>query len=103
MARRGFTKLNLLLLRSYREANRGRSTGLSKMCCVAKGEERYEALDEGDGGRGGGGPVWVPHARTGIYVPKGQEGVMKDVPENAAIFTAPYWFRNEDDLNHPSP
>ncbi|KAI9110892.1 hypothetical protein K1719_018012 [Acacia pycnantha] len=74
------------------------------MCCVAKGEERYEALEEGGRGRGGGGgPVWVLHARTKIYVPKGQEGIMKDVPENAATFTAAYWFRNDDDLNHPNP
>ncbi|KAB8392274.1 hypothetical protein FH972_024790 [Carpinus fangiana] len=27
--------------------------------------------------------VWVPHERTGIYYPKGQEKVMEDVPPAA--------------------
>ncbi|XP_028796424.1 uncharacterized protein LOC114751900 [Neltuma alba] len=45
---------------------------------------------------------WVPHPRTGIFVPKGQEWVMKDVPESAATFTLTCWFRNDHDLNHPN-
>lgn len=66
-----------------------------------KVEERHELPEEG--GEGGGVAVWVPHARTGIYVPKGQEWVMKDVPENAATFNSTCWFRNDDDLNHNNP
>ncbi|KAF5760310.1 putative Late embryogenesis abundant protein, LEA_3 subgroup [Helianthus annuus] len=40
---------------------------------------------------------WIPHPRTGIYYPKGQEWVMRDVPVDAARFDYNYWFRNGDD------
>ncbi|KAM7280544.1 hypothetical protein ACFE04_007678 [Oxalis oulophora] len=44
---------------------------------------------------------WVPHPRSGIYSPKGQEWVLNDVPENAASFSHTYWIRNVDDtLDH---
>ncbi|XP_054786874.1 uncharacterized protein LOC129293094 [Prosopis cineraria] len=116
MARAGlFTKPNLLLLRWNREqAKRGKS-GVSKVYGKAGGgggggggggeEERYEISSRGRGNAVGGGTtaVWVPHSRTGIYVPKGQEGVMEDVPENAATFTHTCWFRSDHDLNYPNP
>lgn len=46
---------------------------------------------------------WMPDARTGIYVPKGHEGVIEDVPENAASFEYTYWLRNIDGVDHPRP
>ncbi|KAJ6302566.1 hypothetical protein OIU77_016626 [Salix suchowensis] len=44
---------------------------------------------------------WLPHPRTGIYVPKGHEWVMEDVPENAASFSQTYWLRNVDGVEKP--
>ncbi|KAL1831650.1 hypothetical protein ACET3Z_001301 [Daucus carota] len=46
---------------------------------------------------------WMPDARTGIYVPKGHERVIEDVPENAASFDCTYWLRNVDGVDHPRP
>ncbi|KAK1395121.1 LEA domain-containing protein [Heracleum sosnowskyi] len=46
---------------------------------------------------------WMPDARTGIYVPKGREQVIEDVPENAASFEYTYWLRNVDGVDHPRP
>ncbi|KAG4198956.1 hypothetical protein ERO13_A05G117900v2 [Gossypium hirsutum] len=43
-----------------------------------------------------GSCCWVPHDRTGIYYPKGQEKVMADVPAPAAKDTAAiHWFSND--------
>ncbi|KAK7836193.1 hypothetical protein CFP56_022866 [Quercus suber] len=52
-------------------------------------------------------PCWVPHPRTGIYCPKGQEWVMDDLPEQAASLNRTHWLRNVDgvdkaDHNTPS-
>ncbi|XVE91194.1 hypothetical protein DITRI_Ditri20bG0134800 [Diplodiscus trichospermus] len=38
------------------------------------------------------GSCWIPHDRTGIYYPKGQEKVMEDVPAIAAKNTDINWF-----------
>ncbi|KAL1831652.1 hypothetical protein ACET3Z_001303 [Daucus carota] len=46
---------------------------------------------------------WIPDPRTGIYVPKGRERVVEDVPENAASFQRTYWLRNVDGVDHPRP
>lgn len=46
---------------------------------------------------------WVPHPRTGIYMPKGHEWVMDDVPEGAASFNQTYWLRNVDGVERPDP
>ncbi|GKA87217.1 hypothetical protein Tco_0808928 [Tanacetum coccineum] len=39
---------------------------------------------------------WILHLRTGIFYPKGHEGVMNEVPDGAAIFASSYWLRNSD-------
>ncbi|GKB51213.1 hypothetical protein Tco_0901966, partial [Tanacetum coccineum] len=39
---------------------------------------------------------WVLHLRTGIFYPKGHEGVMNEVLDGAAIFASSYWLRNND-------
>ncbi|GKC43677.1 hypothetical protein Tco_1061399, partial [Tanacetum coccineum] len=39
---------------------------------------------------------WILHLRTGIFYPKGHEGVMNEVPDGAAIFASSYWLRNND-------
>ncbi|KAJ7961221.1 Late embryogenesis abundant protein [Quillaja saponaria] len=40
--------------------------------------------------------VWVPHERTGIYYPKGQEKVMQDVPSGAGKDAGVNWFSYND-------
>ncbi|GJV23659.1 hypothetical protein Tco_1376354 [Tanacetum coccineum] len=39
---------------------------------------------------------WHLHLRTGIFYPKGHEGVMNEVSDVAAIFASSYWLRNSD-------
>lgn len=46
---------------------------------------------------------WVPHPRTGIYVPKGHEQVVDDVPDGAAFFDQTYWLREVDGVEKPDP
>lgn len=48
---------------------------------------------------------WVPDPRTGIYIPKGHEWVMDDVPKGAAsLNNQTFWLRNEDGvLEKPDP
>lgn len=41
---------------------------------------------------------WVPHPRTGIYYPKGHEGVMEDVPQGASSFPATHWLRSSEGI-----
>lgn len=49
------------------------------------------------------GEWWVPHPRTGIYFPIGQERVMDDIPNGAASLPQTYWLRNEDGVEKPDP
>ncbi|KAL3515352.1 hypothetical protein ACH5RR_022254 [Cinchona calisaya] len=42
---------------------------------------------------------WVPHPRSGIYYPQGQERVMDDVPKGAASCGETYWLRNDDGVD----
>ncbi|XP_006346326.1 uncharacterized protein [Solanum tuberosum] len=46
---------------------------------------------------------WVPHRRTGIYFPTGQERVMNDIPNGAASLPQNYWLRGEDGVEKPDP
>ncbi|KAG8364212.1 hypothetical protein BUALT_Bualt19G0104800 [Buddleja alternifolia] len=47
---------------------------------------------------------WIPHPRTGIYFPKGQERVMEDIPSDAASFDCTFWLRNTDGVDDkPDP
>ncbi|KAG8364213.1 hypothetical protein BUALT_Bualt19G0104900 [Buddleja alternifolia] len=47
---------------------------------------------------------WMPHPRTGIYFPKGQEWVMEDIPNDAASFDCTFWLRNIDGVDDkPDP
>ncbi|KAK6121200.1 hypothetical protein DH2020_045062 [Rehmannia glutinosa] len=39
---------------------------------------------------------WMPHPRTGIYFPVGQDWVMDDVPNDAASFDCTFWLRSID-------
>lgn len=48
-------------------------------------------------------PLWIPHPRTGIYFPKGQERVMDDIPERAASLAETCWFRSIDGADKPDP
>ncbi|XP_055814798.1 uncharacterized protein LOC129884529 [Solanum dulcamara] len=49
------------------------------------------------------GEWWVPHPRTGIYFPIGQERVMNDIPNGAASLPQNYWLRSEDGVEKPDP
>ncbi|KAI9181375.1 hypothetical protein LWI28_014446 [Acer negundo] len=47
--------------------------------------------------------TWVPHPRTGIYFPEGNDWVMADVPKTAASFDQTFWLRNDDGVDKPDP
>ncbi|KAL0454297.1 UNVERIFIED_CONTAM: hypothetical protein Slati_0768900 [Sesamum latifolium] len=49
------------------------------------------------------GSCWMPHPRTGIYFPKGQEWVMEDIPNDAASFDCTFWLRSIDGVDHDKP
>ncbi|KAK4424247.1 hypothetical protein Salat_1618100 [Sesamum alatum] len=49
------------------------------------------------------GSCWMPHPRTGIYFPKGQEWVMEDIPNDAASFDCTFWLRSIDGVDHEKP
>ncbi|PKI40257.1 hypothetical protein CRG98_039375 [Punica granatum] len=53
--------------------------------------EAEEMKSKSQGDRGSG-RSWVPHERTGIYYPKGQEKVIEDVPSGAAKDIGINWF-----------
>ncbi|KAF3668398.1 putative prolyl 4-hydroxylase alpha subunit [Capsicum annuum] len=59
-----------------------------------KEEEEEEEIEQK-------GAWWVPHPRTGIYFPKGQERVMDDIPNGAASLPQTYWLRSEDGVDKP--
>ncbi|PON74777.1 hypothetical protein PanWU01x14_048360 [Parasponia andersonii] len=46
---------------------------------------------------------WTPHPHSGIYVPRGHEWVVDDVPKNAALFDQTYWLRNVDGVEKADP
>ncbi|KAH0468317.1 hypothetical protein IEQ34_003350 [Dendrobium chrysotoxum] len=46
-------------------------------------------------------PSWIPHPRTGIYYPEGNERVMEGIPQGAASFGTPYWLRNSEGVDKP--
>lgn len=63
--------------------------------------EAEEVKDKSQNTSGGGGDtltnncndnLWVPHQRTGIYYPKGQEKIMQDVPPKDAKDMPVNWF-----------
>lgn len=64
-----------------------------------KREAEAEAEAERQRREEGGGSWWMPHPRTGIYFPIGQEWVMDDVPTHAASFDCTFWLRNIDGVD----
>ncbi|OMO74035.1 hypothetical protein COLO4_26749 [Corchorus olitorius] len=56
--------------------------------------EAEEVKRKGMGGNHDGNS-WVPHDRTGIYYPKGQEKIMADVPAEAGKDSQITWFTYE--------
>ncbi|XP_030551303.1 uncharacterized protein LOC115755869 [Rhodamnia argentea] len=60
--------------------------------------EGEEVKSKGHAGSSDGG-CWVPHERTGVYCPKGQEKVIEDIPPGPTKDAGINWISyNEDDL-----
>ncbi|CAM9003209.1 unnamed protein product [Rhodiola kirilowii] len=55
----------------------------------------------GNSNSGSSNSSWVPHPRTGIYVPRGHESVMVGVPDGAATFSRQQtcWFRHVEGVD----
>ncbi|PIA26151.1 hypothetical protein AQUCO_09600009v1 [Aquilegia coerulea] len=71
--------LKAVLGKGYHPPNSARE--LSKIVVRADGREED----------GHGVALWVPHHRTGIYYPLGQEKVMEDIPTGGACLAKVHW------------
>ncbi|KAJ6754822.1 GLUTAMATE RACEMASE [Salix purpurea] len=111
MARAVISKTKMLLLSSCRETSRPLRCHFSSSCRETSRPLRchFSSSTAEHRPEKSGNPIerskmedWLPHPRTGIYVPKGHdEWVMEDVPENAASFSQTYWLRNVDGVEKP--
>ncbi|KAH7518076.1 hypothetical protein FEM48_Zijuj09G0132300 [Ziziphus jujuba var. spinosa] len=95
--RGGVTKTNISLLR---EANKQVKRHFSKLM---GGESMAAISNKGHEKAADGLSYWVPHPRTGIYVPQGHESVIDDVPDSAASFNQTYWLREVDGVEKLDP
>ncbi|CAN8270286.1 unnamed protein product [Cochlearia groenlandica] len=115
MGRTGITKAPKLLLRSWNQIFQGRATisnkassKPNKMIIVDYSKNTYDDDHIHSDVIFGGSEVdssvnWVPHPRTGIFFPPGQEAVMADIPDGAASFDMTFWIRNVDGVDKPDP
>ncbi|KAJ0232152.1 hypothetical protein HA466_0292500 [Hirschfeldia incana] len=105
MGRSEIAKVPMLLLRSWKHVQ-GRAGISSK---AAKQRPMVIHYSEGIFDHRvqincGGEEEWVPHPRTGIFFPPGQEeSVMDGVPDGAASFDMTFWLRNVDGVDKPDP
>ncbi|KAG7582558.1 hypothetical protein ISN44_As08g021470 [Arabidopsis suecica] len=103
MGRTEIAKAPQLLLRSWKQFQ-GRAGISSK---AAKPNplmvNYFEDISDHNLNCGGEEESWVPHPRTGIFFPPGQESVMEDVPNGAASFDMTFWLRNVDGVDKPDP
>ncbi|OAY39198.1 uncharacterized protein LOC122724856 [Manihot esculenta] len=104
MAKPGIAKTNKLILREARRIQHHATIlltiGRHYYHHRLPAEESRNSIDEA---KTKDQSCWIPHPRTGIYMPKGHERVMEDVPEGAALFDQTSWLRNVDgvDRHHP--
>ncbi|XP_010487900.1 PREDICTED: uncharacterized protein LOC104765824 [Camelina sativa] len=103
MGRTGIAKAPTLLLRSWKQFQ-GRA-GISSKAAKPNPMKVSYFGDTSDHNLNFGGEEesWVPHPRTGIFFPPGQEAVMEDVPDGAASFDMTFWIRNVDGVDKPDP
>ncbi|XP_044481389.1 uncharacterized protein LOC123207964 [Mangifera indica] len=110
MARAGIPRAKISMLSSWKEAREVDRRCLSNTA-VAFDDDRHQTQDKNLTGttswsgekKSSSSSYWVPHPRTGIYFPQGQEWVMDDVPKGAASFVQAYWLRTEDGVEKPDP
>ncbi|KAF9665957.1 hypothetical protein SADUNF_Sadunf16G0179100 [Salix dunnii] len=98
MARAVISKTKMLILSSCRETSRP-----ALQCHFSSPPAVHQPEKSGNPIKCSKMEDWLPHPRTGIYVPKGHERVMDDVPENAASFSQTYWLRNVDGVEKSMP
>ncbi|KAK4401734.1 hypothetical protein Sango_0914100 [Sesamum angolense] len=72
---------------------------------VGPDQEKKEIMEVDDGQPGAvhERSRWLPHPRSGIYLPEGHEWVMDGVPDNAASFDRTVWLRTTDELLDHKP
>ncbi|KAK4744962.1 hypothetical protein SAY87_011274 [Trapa incisa] len=96
-----------LLLSSWNHPQRAqkgsRLTGIKGL--HQESAEQVARRRDGDGGADQKQELspWVPHPRTGIYVPQGHESVIDDIPQKAASLVEAYWLRDVDGADKPDP
>ncbi|KAK4752156.1 hypothetical protein SAY87_020954 [Trapa incisa] len=98
-----------LLLSSWKQPHRGqkaisrRLTGIKQLHQEFAGQVARRDDDDDDEGADEKQELWVPHPRTGIYVPRGHESVIDDIPQQAASLAETYWLRDVDGADKPDP
>ncbi|CAN0900954.1 hypothetical protein LINGRAHAP2_LOCUS21126 [Linum grandiflorum] len=95
---RGAQTMNVMFKPVVRKGYHKKSSGdtLSGREKAAKAESTEDARS-----RGGCSSCWVPHDKTGIYYPKGQEDVMEGIPVGAAKYADEvHWYSDNYHKNH---
>ncbi|GFQ01407.1 hypothetical protein PHJA_002284600 [Phtheirospermum japonicum] len=90
MARNGIKNTTMLLIKPFSVQEITIRRPMSKL---ARQNDHRTKTDEAPEDRRS---CWIPHPRTGIYFPMGQEWVMEDVPNDAASFDCTFWLRSID-------
>ncbi|GFY90044.1 hypothetical protein Acr_07g0002410 [Actinidia rufa] len=85
-----------LLLRAIKQVGRGCTSMVAKVGLPADHHD-----DSINGHKRDDRASWVPHPRTGIYIPAGNDRVMDDVPAGAASLVQTHWLRNIDGVDKP--
>ncbi|KAL8167263.1 hypothetical protein V2J09_008762 [Rumex salicifolius] len=77
--------------------------GIGYAAAVAgRSNDVVEAVRKIDSGGNEESEYWVPHPRSGIYSPKGQDWVLEHVAHSPASSSSPhFWIRNIDGVDHP--
>ncbi|KAF6138460.1 hypothetical protein GIB67_022494 [Kingdonia uniflora] len=71
--------------KAYHRESSTSSGELKKVAVMAEEEEDYSDIHVGT-------TIWVPHDRTRMYYPKGQEKVVDEVPNGASKLSEIHWF-----------
>ncbi|KAL9141459.1 hypothetical protein ABFS82_14G104900 [Erythranthe guttata] len=105
MARIGIKNTKIMLTKPF--SVHGLGIGLRNRTSKAARENQRRNGEEVTAAAGGGERAektaerwWMPHPRTGIYFPPGQEWVMDGIPNGAASFDCTFWLRSIDGVDH---
>ncbi|KAI3448161.1 hypothetical protein Pfo_004826 [Paulownia fortunei] len=102
MARTGIKNTKMLLIKPFSLQGLAVERCISRLARSNHPKNTNKVLEEpaADGRRPEDTQgCWMPHPRTGIYFPRGQEWVMDDIPNDVASFDCTFWLRSIDGVD----